>query len=166
MDMEPKLFLDVPLDLNGPTACSPKVPDSWDWRGIIINAPKKVWFKPGEKVEPYGAFVAVPICGYDFTDLRPDVPARKIILVAVDKATGVKLSGPIVPLDPSPIDPPPLSPPLTAKQLEGHASVGYFNVNLADYIKLPQKSAVYDVLAEFHEFKSNVVSIELILVER
>lgn len=42
---------------------------------------------------------------------------------------------------------------------------GYFNANLADYVKLPQGSAIYDVYAKLREYKSRVVTIELILVQ-
>lgn len=125
MDMEPKLFLDVPLASEEPNACSPKEPADWDWKGITINAPQKVWFKLEEKVRPYGAFVAVPICGYYMVEVRPDVADQNIILVAVDRATRATLSGPIIPLDPSPIVPPTLSTAKRGKD-QGYVSRGIF----------------------------------------
>jgi hypothetical protein len=83
--------------------------------------------------------------------------------MAKDKNTGQVFSGPVVKLNPSPRVPPPIqAPPLNSRQLEGLASGGYFNHSLADYVELPQESAIYDVHVEFRGFESNIVTIELV----
>lgn len=163
MEINQQLFLNVPLNTNEPTPCSPSEPDI-NWRGIVINAPKQVTFKHGKKVGEYGAFAAIPICGYYLLNV-PLVPWTKPKrLFAVDKDTGVIYSGDVVELDPSPQIPPPPEDeePLTPEEVEGLATGGYFNPNLADFVRLSEKPAIYDVYVEFREFRSNVVTIEII----
>lgn len=162
MDMDPKDFLDVPLNQNAPHACSPPLP-ALDWMGLVVRAPRRVEFTQGESIGDYHAFAAIPICGYYRVALRFEGPNDPMKLVAVDKKSGQVFSGPIVELDPSPDAPPPV---VTAvpdpARLKNTKSGGYFNPNLADYVNLPHASATYDVHVEFREHKSNVVTIELV----
>jgi hypothetical protein len=163
MNMDPKEFLDVPLNSKQRHGCSPAIPSDPKWRGVIIRAPRQVWFKPGEIIGRMGAFAAIPICAYHLVDVVAGGPPAPIILVATNRRTGQVFSGPITESDPSPRMPPPVQgPPLTARQVQGLASGGYFNPNLADFVPLPQESATYDIHVEFREFKSNVVTVELI----
>lgn len=163
MDMDPKDFLDVPLNSKQRHGCSPAIPPDPKWRGVVIRAPRQVWFKPGEIIGRMGAFAAIPICAYHLVDVRPENPPPPMILVAMNRRTGQVFSGPITESDPSPRVPPPVQgPPLTARQVQGLSSGGYFNPNLADFVELPQESATYDIHVEFREFKSNTVTVELI----
>jgi hypothetical protein len=117
------------------------------------------------KVGEYGAFAAIPICGYYLLNVPAEPSDKPMRLVAVDRRTGTVYSGDIVELNPSPASPPPPSEPLTAEELEGLAAGGYFNPNLADYVRLPEKPAVYNVHVELREFRSNPVIIEIVEAE-
>lgn len=161
MDIDPKSFLDVPLNRKGRHACSPPKPGP-DWLGVIIRAPRLVKFQRGEVVGNYGAFAAIPICGFYRVEVRWEENPDPLKLVVVDRRTGQALSGPIIELDPSPIVPPPKGTPIDPQKTKGQTSGSYFNPNLADYVALPHTSATYDVHVEFREYKSNVVTIELI----
>jgi hypothetical protein len=161
MDMEPQEFLSVPLNVSQQHRCSPTQADP-RWRGVLLRAPTRVRFKEGERVGGFGAFAAIPLCGFFRVDIRLDVPPEPFKLVAVDKRTGQVFSGAIVERDPSPEFPPPVDLPVTRRQVEGMAGGGYFNPNLADFVELPRASATYDVHVEFRGHRSNVVTIELI----
>ena len=160
MDIDPKVFLDVPLNQNVPHACSPPAPLS-TWRGVVVRAPARILFKRGEKVGPNGAFAAIPICGYFRVDVQLG-SKEPMTLVAVARASGKVFSGPIVETDPGLMIPPPAAPPLTEEDVKGTASGGYFNPNLVDFVPLPPGPGTYDVHVEFRQFKSNVVTIELV----
>jgi hypothetical protein len=164
MDMEPKTFLSVPLNEKGPNACSPPEPVDPRWLGILIRAPHKVRFKKNEVVGDYGAFAAIPVCGYYLAEIRRDLPAEPLRIVAVDVKTKKTYAGPITDLEKGIAAPPPSSPPRPSPARKGSGG-GYFNPNLADFVELPKSSATYDVHVEFRDLKSNVVTIELILAE-
>jgi hypothetical protein len=160
MDMDPKEFLDVPLNVKKRHRCSPSNEDP-NWRGVLIRAPAQVRFKEGERVGDYGAFAAIPVCGFFFMDIRLP-PPDPMKLVAVDRRTKQVFSAPIIELDPSPVIPPPSQRPVLPQDVKGMAGGGYFNPNLADYVQLPHISATYDVHIEYEGMKSNTVTIELI----
>jgi len=161
MDIDPRIFLGVPLNTLSRSACSPPDPGP-AWRGIVIRAPSRVTFRRGETVGDHGAFTAIPICGYLAIDVRLDRPSEPAKLVARDRNTGRVFSGAVVELDPSPELPPPDEPPLTPEEVQGTAGATYFNYNLADYVPLPHVAASYDIHAELWELRSNVVTIELL----
>ena len=165
MDMDPKSFLSVQLNVDGKNICSPTNPGTGEWRGILIQAPRQVRFKKNQVVSGYRAFAAIPICGYRLIPLRVDLLPEPLRIIAVDTKTRLAYEGPIVDLDPDPEIPMPDRWTPTPKDVEGMASGGYFNPNLADFVKIPIASATYDVHIEFREFKSNIVTIELILEE-
>src|SRR4051794_33400877 len=115
--MDPKDFLDVPLNSKQRHGCSPDNPPDLKWRGIVIRAPRKVWFKPGESVGRMGAFAAIPICVYHLADVRVGGPPQAMMLVAMNRKTGQIFSGPITETDSSPRMAPPVQvAPLTASQ--------------------------------------------------
>lgn len=161
-------FFVVPLNSYEPTACSPPEPKEPEWRGIIIQAPKIVKFTRGIKVDEFGAFAKIPVCAFDKFDVPSSPIDEDIMLHAVDRSTGADFSGRLIDLDESPsepVTPPPgLEPPPEPEQADatGMVASGYYNINLADYVELPEKSAAYDVYLEFRGYRSNVVTIELI----
>jgi hypothetical protein len=73
--------------------CSPKVDRKF--RGVIINAPKEVFYEPGHQ-EPFGGFAFIPICGMHVLTAG-DPPKGKIpdilVLVAVDTVSKKSYSG-------------------------------------------------------------------------
>jgi hypothetical protein len=161
MQIEPDVFADVPLNANERHACSPPQPAP-DWRGVVIRAPSRVAFKPGETVGQHGAFVAIPICGYFSVEANFAGANEPMKLIAVNRRTGQSYSGPIVELDSSPEEPPPEEDETyTPQQLAGLASGGYFNPNLTDYVALPAEAATYAIQVEFRNYKSNVVVVEV-----
>jgi len=163
MAIDQKLFLNVPLNSNEKNPCSPPEPGP-TWRGILIQMPIQVKFKRGVRIGTQGAFAAIPICGYYLLDVPASPVKEPMRLFAVDKRTGKVYSGDVKELDPSPEAPPPESEPLSPEELKGLASGGYFNPNLADFVRLPEISAVYDVHVEFRKFPSNVATVEMVEV--
>ena len=162
MKIDQKLFLEVPLNSNDRNPCSPPAPAP-DWRGIVIQAPEKVTFKRDQTVDEYGAFAAIPVCGYCQLDVLTEPWPEPMRLFAVDRATGTVYSGDVVELDPSPEKPPPEDEePLTPEEVEGLATGTYFNPNLADFVQLPQKPAIYNIYVEFREVRSNMVAVEIV----
>ncbi|MFN8660231.1 MAG: hypothetical protein U0105_28095 [Candidatus Obscuribacterales bacterium] len=83
-------------------------------------------------------------------------------LVAIDKATKKIYSGPMTKQDSRPIEPPPETDPVDPELLKGVASGGYFNPNLVDYVRIPARPAVYEVIVEYGGVQSNKVTIELV----
>jgi hypothetical protein len=161
-DMNDDVFKNAPLNSNEKAPCSPPEPEP-TWRGIVIRAPQEVTFKTGDRVDEYGAFAVIPICGFHLMDVPAEPVEEPMVVVAVEKETGAKLIGPIVELDISPEIPPKIDDePPSPEALEGVASGGYFNRNLANFVDLPQIPATYDVHIEWRGFKSNVVTIKLV----
>ncbi len=152
-------FKKVRMNINEKNSCSPKI--DTPGLGLIINAPKKVKFKKGKLVDEFGAFAAIPICGYYNVEvvIGKEEPMK---LVAVNRLTKEVYSGDIIVLDESPIVPPPKREPLKPEDVAGMTVGGYINPNLANFVKIPDESAVYDVHIEFRNRKSNSVTIELI----
>jgi hypothetical protein len=169
MTVTDEMFRDVETGVLGPTPCSPKKPADPSFRGILINAPKRVSFKKGFPGEGLGTFTTIPICGYYILDV-PYPPKHESMLgalrlVAVNKDTGKKYTGPVI--DRSDGVPPPKTPPFTEEQLRGVYVGGYFNPNLVEPVRLPEAPAVYDVHVELGNrgeggfVESNTVTIEI-----
>jgi len=161
MEIDDSMFQEVQLNANKQYPCSPSPPGG-DWKGVVIRAPKMVTFKQGDAVGASGAFAAIPICGYSrvSASVEPEKPMR---IVAVNSSTGTVYSGEIVELDPSPEAPPPFDEePLSEEEVAGIDVGMYFNPNLADFVKIPHESARYNVHIEFRQYKSNVVTIDVV----
>lgn len=158
---DPQVFQEVQLNTFSRSRCSPPEPDP-RWRGVAIQAPRRVSFQRGIRVGPSRAFAAIPICGVYMLDV-PYPPVEDVIqLVAVDKRTGRKCGGPVVSVDASPEEPHPGRRPLREEDVKGLASGQYFNPNLADFAGLPEGPGIYDVYAEVRGNRSNVVTIEVV----
>ncbi len=154
----------VPLNENKPCACSPTSPGV-DWRGIVVNAPKKVHFKAGQVIDDFGAFAAVPLCVYYMLDVPSEPVHESYRITATDTGTGKVYRGDITTLDygievPAPTE---LMPDTSRPDPTGSASGGYMNPNLTDFVPIPQTSATYEVYLSFRGFKSNKVTIQLIM---
>ena len=161
MEINDNMFQEVQLNTNRQYACSPS-PPKLNWKGVVIRAPKTVTFKHGEVVGTSGAFAAIPICGHSLVSasIEPEKPMR---IVAVNNSTGIVYSGEIVNLDPSPEAPPPLDEePLSEEEVIGIDVGKYFNPNLAEFVKIPHEAAQYNVHIEFRDYKSNVVTINVV----
>jgi hypothetical protein len=161
VEINDNIFKEVQLNTNRQHACSPSPPRP-NWKGVVIRAPKTVTVKRGEAVGTSGAFTTIPICGYSLVSasIKPEKPMR---IVAVNNSTGIVYSGEIVNLDPSPEAPPPLDEePLSEKEVIGIDVGKYFNPNLADFVKIPHETAQYNVHVEYRNYKSNVVTINVV----
>jgi len=159
MEIDEKLFLDVQVNTDDVNPCSPPMPNDFEWRGVIIRAPKRVVFKKGKRSRD-GAFAVIPICGYCVVNITPST--SPIILFAIDKMNNKKYSGELIDLDSSHREQPPRQKPISPDEIEGLAVGSYFNPNLADFVKIPEKPAVYDVYVEYRGYRSNTVTIELV----
>lgn len=159
MAVDEKQFYQVPLNTRESNPCSPKDPGP-KWRGILIQAPKRVVFKRGQ--EAGEAFAVIPICGFYTLDLVSLMNGAPMTLIATDKSTQRVYSGAVVEADPSPNDPPPDDEPVDPTALKGLATSSYFNPNLASYVGLPARPAVYEVIVEYGGMQSNKVTIEMV----
>lgn len=159
MAIDERLFNNVPLNTREPNPCSPQDPGP-KWRGILIQAPKRVVFGRGQQAGE--AFAAVPICGLYTLNLLNLTDGAPMRLIAVDRNTQKAYGGAVVDADPSPEEPPPDEEPLDPATLKGLATSSYFNLNLVSYVGLPARSAVYDVMVEYGGLQSNKVVIEIV----
>ncbi|MFO1350296.1 MAG: hypothetical protein U1F68_06295 [Gammaproteobacteria bacterium] len=130
------------------------------WRGILIQAPKQVLFGRGQEADE--AFAAIPICGLYTLDLVDLMNGGPMVLIAMDKKTQKIYTGAMVDADPSPEEPAPNDAPPDPAALKGLATSSYFNPNLASYVQLPARPAVYEVMVEYGGMQSNKVTIELV----
>jgi hypothetical protein len=161
------LFDNVEIGSNEPWPCSPPEPDAPDWLGILIRAPKRVTFKPGQTFGEQKVFAKVPICGFFLfaASASPDASFEPMKCVAKDEKTGKIYSGPIVDLNPGEPAPPPEAPPIAPGDLDGFSSGGYFNINLVDFARIPPGPGRYQVHVEGGRHRSNIVSIEIVRQE-
>ena len=169
MKQEDEMFKKVELDSRMPNPCSPEEPSPL-FLGILINAPSRVFFKKGEKVEDGSAFAIIPICGLYMLQMSRILKYINVIeamrLVAVDKETNWEFFGRVA--EPIPGAPKQKYPALSREEVANMVSGGYFNPNLAERVPLPEKSGKYDVHVELGErdsddfIQSNVVTIEII----
>ncbi|CAM2011235.1 hypothetical protein [Acanthopleuribacter pedis] len=156
-------WLNVPLNEGGPNPMSPPDPGP-TFRGIVITAPERVVFRAGEVVDDTGAFAAIPVCAYHCFDV-PAVPIDDHFKMhAVEVKSGKSYEGFIVALDPGIMVPCPFedAEPLKPEDVEGLASGGWINPNLANFVPIPREPATYEVFMSLRGFQSNRVRIELI----
>ncbi len=143
--------------------CSPTITDI-DFVGVVINAPREVFYEPGD-VLPFGGFVMVPICGaYMYTlGSIPDLERNftdAMLFVAVDTMTGASYRGKIQPRGtriPATNGAPEKIPP---EQMGQRVVGGFFNPNLTEVLQLPETEAEYFVYVTLGPFKSNVVKVK------
>lgn len=163
-EIDDKLFDSVELRSTDPCPCSPPEPEDPDWSGILIRAPKRVVFKPGETVGEENAFARIPVCGfYQFPAAgEPASGGGEMRFVAVHEVTKKTYSGPVFQKRPGETDPPPDTPPIDPKELEGMVTASYFNMDLAENVPLPAEAARYKVHVEAGRHRSNEVAIEIV----
>ena len=159
MAIDERLFEQVPLNSRERTACSPANPGP-KWRGILIQAPSRAWHPaaPGAPKKPGG----IPICGLYTLEMTAIAASGPLTLVAVDVQRKETFRGAVVDRDPSPEEPPPGEKPFNPAEYRGIATSSYFNPDLAKYVKLPPRSAVYEVFAEYGGAVSNRVTIQVL----
>jgi hypothetical protein len=158
MTIDDKTFAQVPLNTRERTACSPQNPGP-EWRGILIQAPAHAAHpaSPGAGKAPKG----VPVCGLYTLDVSAVAASGPMMLVALDRQRGEIFKGAVVDDDPSPEIPPPNRAPFDPARYAGVATGSYFNPDLAKYVKLPVRPAIYEVFVEYGGAVSNRVTIEL-----
>jgi len=158
MTIDDRLFAQVTLNSRERTACSPANPGP-RWRGILIQAPSRAAHPAAKSAaKPPG----IPICGLYTLDIPAIAASAPLTLVAVDTLRGEVFRGAVVDEDPGPEEPPPGNEPFDPAQYAGVATSSYFNPNLAKYVKLPPRSAVYEVFVEYGGAVSNRVKIEVL----
>ncbi len=161
-------FIAINLKNGRVPSCSPRIPDS-EWLGVKIKMPKIAFYGQYDENKLVG-FNVIPLCGVN-TFKSSDIDTSKPqVLVVIDKETGDKASGFIVELDPSPVAPYPSAlkkiidskkkEPKPIPEYETYTSE-YFNINIQDYIKLPEKEATYLIHVEENGYKSNVVELKV-----
>lgn len=157
-----EVFAEIEPGDSTENKCTPKVGE--DFIGFRINAPTLVSYNPGEEDPFTGAFAKVMICGvYRFdAALAFEVGGieKSLTLVAIDTESHTPYSGQMVSghLE-IPESPPRQYPP---EVLENLYYKRFLNINILDYLGLPEKPATYNVFVTLKEYKSNVVTIKLI----
>ncbi|MBL8304468.1 MAG: hypothetical protein JNM26_17085 [Ideonella sp.] len=159
MTVTDAMFEQVPLNSGEPNACSPAAPAE-PWRGLVIQAPRQVGFRPGKPVD--GEFAAIPVCGFYRLGMASLLDGKPLMLVAVNQKDQSRHEGPMIDVDPGLMRAPPERPPIDPKKLEGMSTAAYFNPNLARYVKLPAVEAVWQVHAEYGGAVSNQVQIVVV----
>ncbi len=155
MAIDDRVFEQVPLNSRERTACSPQSPGA-KWRGILINAPSRADRRSKKAV-------AIPICGVYTLEMNAIAASPPLTLVAVDLQRGETFKGAMVDDDPSPEVPPPGQKPFDPAEFRGVATSSYFNPDLTKYVKLPIRSATYEVFAEYGGAVSNRVTIQVLV---
>lgn len=156
------LFANVEPDNDNSNECTPAIEN--DFIGIRINAPEAIDYTPGERDRITGAFGRAILCGiYRFESaflLETDGFKKTATLVAVDTKTHRPYTAKMVHDHPEIPNPdPPQYPP---EMLEGVYETGYFNINMLDFLGLPEQPATYEVFVTLQRYKSNVVTVRLI----
>ena len=145
--------------------CSPEISDR-GFRGIKINAPDEIYFRPGQLDPLSGAFAKVIVCGtycfqYDTLGLNGRF-LESIVLVAVDAKSYETFTGNMQAII-NPVEMPDQleGSGLTHEDLKEDIITEYFNPNLAEVLPLTPKEGEYFVYATLGPYKSNIVTIRL-----
>lgn len=155
------LFENIEPDNHNENECTPRIEE--DFIGIRIVAQEVINYMPGQRNRITGAFGRAILCGIyrlDSVFLAQTNGFRKTAtLIAVDTKTHVPYSVNMVHDHPEIPNPNPSQIPL-----EKFRSVvtGYFNINMLDFLRLPEQPATYNVFVTFGQFKSNVVTVRLV----
>lgn len=172
-------FKKIETDTFVQNRCSPQPPDDPNFRGILINAPGEVRFRPGDRIGPFGAFAFIPVCGFYRLGVASMPPhatdfCDAFCLVARQHKTGLEFTGALVEPAQGALaseHPPVPDPSLERKVPPGFAVGGYFNVNAAQFVSLPPFSATYDILVELGDrdsdqfITSNMVTVKIEAVQ-
>ena len=162
--MEPSAsgaFENVESDDRNPNDCTPKIES--DFVGIRINAPGSVTYIPGAKDPVTGSFARLMICGIyrlELPVLAQTKGFRKVAtLAAVATDTHQTFTGGMMHDHPDTPNPNPSK--FSPEELKGFHETGYFNVNVLDYLHLPERPGEYQIFVTFTEYTSNVVTVTL-----
>lgn len=166
-EMDDALFDAVEFRSTEPWPCSPPEPEDPEWLGIVIRAPRRVIYTPGQAIGESGVFARVPICGfYLFGTARAGgVDYGEMKCVARDVTADKSYFGAVFRKRSGDTDPSPEAPPVDPAELEGLVTGGYFNINLAENVPLPTRSGTYRVHVEGGSHRSNEVTIEILSSE-
>ena len=146
---------------NNPSSCTPEIES--DFVGIKINTPESVIWTAADRDDVTEAFARAMVCGIyrlpsiDIVDT--DGFNLTASVIATDIQTHQSYAAKMVPDMPLLEDPEPHRP--TDEELAGQYETGYFNVNMLDYLELPEKAADYNVFVVFGSSKSNVNRLSL-----
>jgi hypothetical protein len=164
--MMPAGFLKVPTSTFSSTKESLQPPrHDFDFRGLLLTAPKEVTFLPGRRDALTGGFARIPGCVtyvLDHGALGLDGQfVHSVVFVAVDAATQEAFSGRMDP--PSAAEPPPTLADLdlTPDDMKDVVITGYFNPDLVEVLGLPAREATYLVHAALGPYTSGVVRIRV-----
>ncbi|MFK5856888.1 MAG: hypothetical protein QM503_12225 [Bacteroidota bacterium] len=154
----PKEFESILLGELSESDCSPKI-DSWGFRGIKLNAPKKVIVN--------SEFI-LPLCGStQFSEKFINEFKRiddEIVIVVVNTLTNQSYSGNLS--EPSYESEENIKSIGTDEELELNTVNGWFNIDVYDYVRsLTQLEGTYLIYALIGDLKSNVVSVEIEISE-
>lgn len=138
--------------------CSPEITDD-DFRGIVLNGPKRVLFGPDTRDPRFGSFTRMNVCGvcqfdHDYLGINGRFETN-VTFFAVNAKThrvhvGRLYAGNHVPPKREPDDP-----------RQNVVTTKWFNPNLALISDIPPEDGDYLVYATLGDYKSNTVTIQL-----
>lgn len=144
--------------------CSPGIP-GFDWLGIQVNLPKKAYWGFGKEFEgKLISYKIIPLCAVKMFDKSNNDEKGGQTLVVLDKGSEKVIRAEVVDLDSSPKATIPEKFMKAASKRTALAKgsyAEYFNINIQDYIKLPEKEATYLIHIEENGYKSNVVELKV-----
>lgn len=149
---------DVPHGYSAKTDFSPEI--KGDFIGIKISAPKTV-SRRAEGGGEEGASIPISIA-YQFTaayKIKYNPIAHHMVVVAVNARTGASFTSTLQDDDPAPRADE--GEEIPAEDLENTFFEEYLTIDLAQFLKLPEKDAVYHVHVTLEKHQSNVVKIEI-----
>lgn len=152
-------FLTVELNSEEQVACSPPEPHP-TWRGIVIRAPKTVYFDREKRIGNKNSFAAIPICAYALLLNTRELSMHPFTFVVEDKESDRVYVGALLDEADGHEDPVPIEEP--EPEYGTVAIGGFFNPNLADYVKLPETPGVYEVHIKRGDVVSNKVTIRIL----
>ncbi len=156
------LFENIEPSNYSKNQCTPRIEE--DFIGIRLAAPEVVRYVPGKRDRITGAFGRAILCGIYRLELvllaQTDGFDKTATLIAIDTKTHVPYSAKMV--HDHPEIPNPNPPQFTPEMLTGIFETGYFNINMLDFLKLPEQPATYNVFVTFLQFKSNVLTVRFV----
>lgn len=132
--------------------------------GIRIDAPKLATFNVGDSIDRFESFTNIPVSmAFRFSaayEIKFDNISDHMAVVAVNSITGKSFSSTLQDEDPVIYTPTDFSK-IAKEKLENTFNTGYLTFNVAQFLKIPQENATYDIHVTLEEYQSNVVTVTL-----
>lgn len=154
-----KSVYDISNGYLGATNYSPIVDSKFT--GIKITSPENISIN--KNIEQYGE-LRIPISmtyafNFDFINSLHGTETDNMFVIVVDSQTGKSYSSGLQVDDSVQIEPE--EPYEQSKEVTSAIAYGYFTFNLANFIDLPETTAMYHVHIQLKNIQSNVIAISV-----